>query len=150
MPRYAHHFYTSLIEIENISYNIILSCQISFYSAIDVTDIYGISLHFSLHSTHRKLFTSYFRSTFILSSYLVIPKGKVRRTGKKGNPVSKTGPSLLFSGGLQVCGEINIWFFGSDRMDGRTRPDRTVPTRRLIDRFENLGDHLEDLLEHLS
>lgn len=33
--------------------------------------------------------------------------------------------------------------------DGWTRADRTVPTRRLIDRFENLGDHSEDLFEHL-
>lgn len=43
----------------------------------------------------------------------------------------------------------DLSFFGGDRMDGWTRTDRTVPTRRLIDRFENLGDHSEDLLEHL-
>lgn len=43
----------------------------------------------------------------------------------------------------------DLSFFGGDRMDGWTRADRTVPTRRLIDRFENLGDHSEDLLEHL-
>jgi len=43
-----------------------------------------------------------------------------------------------------------FWFWSDGRTDGRTngrtngrtRLDRTVPTRRLIDRFENLGDHL--------
>lgn len=67
--------------------------------------------------------------------------------GKKGRATIVVG--ALLPRGLQVCGEIKIWVFGADRMDGWTRTDRTVPTRRLIDRFENLGDHLEDLLEHL-
>lgn len=74
--------------------------------------------------------------------------------GKKKSGQRKKGRATIVVGallprGLQVCGEIKIWVFGADRMDGWTRTDRTVPTRRLIDRFENLGDHLEDLLEHL-
>lgn len=71
---------------------------------IDVKNIYGILLRPPTLLTG--LFTSYFRSTFILSSYLVIPKGKAADGEERECRLSR--PSLLFSGGLQVCGEINI------------------------------------------
>lgn len=68
--------------------------------------------------------------------------------GKKGNPVPGPGPSSFREDYRFAERSTSDFLAPIGWTDGRD-PDRTVPTRRLIDRFENLGDHLEDLLEHL-
>lgn len=90
--------------------------------AIDVKNVYEILLRPPALLT--ELFTSYFCSTFILSSYLVIPKGKAADGEERECRLEAEALSSLFRRitGLRRDQHLIFWFWSDGRTD-ETGPD---------------------------
>lgn len=84
-------------------------------------NICGISLR---HYSRRIIFTSYFRPIFILSSYLVIPKGKAADGKERESRLEAGALSSLFRRitGLRRDQHLIFWFWSDGRTD-ETGPD---------------------------